>query len=216
LLYADPNATHAVWVSTFKTAWTCLSRVEQRHLTEFMVSLLVKDYHLRSVDRRPNVVQTLLQSASACTPQLVLPPHVIRYHARTFNAWYTGIELLQETLTDPRESDSVRETAMDALAELYAELSEDDLLYGLWRRRAAYNETNAALSWEQIGQWGQAQVLHESAQITARSGVMPFTESELALWEDHWIITAQKLQQWDVLSDMAKNEGNKELLLECA
>lgn len=50
-------------------------------------------------------------------------------------------------------------------------------------------------SWEQIGQWGQAQVLHESAQITARSGVMPFTESELALWEDHWIITAQKLQQ---------------------
>ena len=145
LLYADPNATHAVWVSTFKTSWTCLSRVEQRHLTEFMVGLLVKDYHLRSVDRRPNVVQTLLQSASACTPQLVLPPHVIRYHARTFNAWYTGIELLQETLTDPRESDSVRETAMDALAELYAELSEDDLLYGLWRRRAAYNETNAAL-----------------------------------------------------------------------
>jgi transformation/transcription domain-associated protein len=33
-LYADPNATHAVWVSTFKTSWTCLSRVEQRHLTE--------------------------------------------------------------------------------------------------------------------------------------------------------------------------------------
>lgn len=145
LLYADPAATHTVWVSTFKTAWTCLTRIEQRHLTEFMVSLLIKDYHLRSVDRRPNVIQTLLQSAAACTPTLVLPPHVIRYHARTFNSWYTGIELLQETLTDARESDSVRETAMDALSELYAELSEDDLLYGLWRRRAAYNETNAAL-----------------------------------------------------------------------
>jgi transformation/transcription domain-associated protein len=65
LLYADPNATHAVWVSTFKTSWTCLSRVEQRHLTEFMVGLLVKDYHLRSVDRRPNVVQTLLQSTGS-------------------------------------------------------------------------------------------------------------------------------------------------------
>ncbi|BGP26145.1 transcription-associated protein 1 [Rhodotorula toruloides] len=216
LLYADPNATHATWISTFKTGWSCLSRSEQRHLTEFMVGLLVKDYHLRSVDRRPNVVQTLLQSSFACTPPLVLPPHVVRYHARTFNAWYTGIELLQDTLENPRESDTVKETAMDALTELYAELSEDDLFYGLWRRRAAYNETNAALSWEQIGQWAQAQVLHESAQITARSGVMPFTESELALWEDHWIITAQKLQQWDVLSDMAKNEGNKELLLECA
>lgn len=51
------------------------------------------------------------------------------------------------------------------------------------------------LSWEQIGQWSQAQVLYESAQITARSGAIPFTESEMALWEDHWIITAQKLQQ---------------------
>lgn len=150
LLYADPNATHSTWVSTFQTAWTCLTRVEQRHLTEFMVNLLVKDYHLRSVDRRPNVIQTLLQSAAACTPTLVLPPHVIRYHARTFNSWYTGIELLQETLTDARESDSVRETAMDALSELYAELSEDDLLYGLWRRRAAYNETNAALRYGSI------------------------------------------------------------------
>ncbi|GAA6004124.1 hypothetical protein JCM10207_002438 [Rhodosporidiobolus poonsookiae] len=216
LLYADPNATHAVWISTFRTGWSCLTRTEQRHLTEFMVSLLVKEYHLRSVDRRPNVIQTLLQGAFACSPTLVLPPHVVRYHARTFNAWYTGIELLQDTLENPRETETVKETAMDALSEIYAELSEDDLLYGLWRRRAAYNETNAALSWEQIGQWGQAQVLHESAQITARSGVMPFTESELALWEDHWIVTAQKLQQWDVLSDMAKNEGNKELLLECA
>jgi transformation/transcription domain-associated protein len=25
LLYADPNATHAVWVSTFKTSWTAAS-----------------------------------------------------------------------------------------------------------------------------------------------------------------------------------------------
>ncbi|GAA5822515.1 hypothetical protein JCM11251_006364 [Rhodosporidiobolus azoricus] len=216
LLYADQVATQAMWTSTFRAGWACLNRTEQRHLTEFMVGLLVKEYHLRCVDRRPNVIQTLLQSAFACTPPLVLPSHVVRYHARTFNAWYTGIELLQDTLENPRETESVKETAMDALTELYAELSEDDLLYGLWRRRAAYNETNAALSWEQIGQWTQAQVLHESAQITARSGVMPFTESELALWEDHWIVTAQKLQQWDVLNDMAKNEGNKELLLECA
>lgn len=31
---------------------------------------------------------------------------------------------------------------------------------------------------------------------------MPFSESEMALWEDHWIITAQKLQQWDVLAEL--------------
>ncbi|GAA5983547.1 hypothetical protein JCM5350_000270 [Sporobolomyces pararoseus] len=216
LLYADPQATHSTWIATFKAGWSCLSRSEQRHVTEFLVNLLMREYHLRSVDRRPNVVQTLLQAALACSPTLILPPHVVRYHARTFNAWHTGIELLQNTLELPREPESVKETAMDALTELYAELSEEDLVYGLWRRRAAYNETNAAISWEQIGEWNQAQVLYESAQITARTGVLPFTESELALWEDHWIVSAQKLQQWDVLSDMAKNEDNKELLLECA
>ncbi|KAM0751100.1 hypothetical protein T439DRAFT_380110 [Meredithblackwellia eburnea MCA 4105] len=216
LLYADPLATHATWVSTFKSAWACLNRREQLDLTRFVINLLTKEYHLRCVDRRPNVIQSLLAGALACSPVVSLPPHLVRYLGKTFNAWHTGIELLQEGLENPKEEESIRETTMDALAETYSELSEDDLLYGLWRRRAGYNETNAAISWEQIGQWGQAQVLYESAQITARSGVLPFTESEMALWEDHWIITAQKLQQWDVLSDLAKNEGNKELLLECA
>ncbi|SGY18766.1 BQ5605_C014g07468 [Microbotryum silenes-dioicae] len=216
ILYADPQATHALWISTFKTSWACLNRREHLDLTRLIVSLITKEYHLKSIDRRPNAIQTLLAGVLACSPAPTLPPHVVRYLAKTFNVWHTGLELLQETLENPREEDSVREMTLDALAETYSELSEDDLLYGLWRRRASYNETNAAISWEQIGQWGQAQVLYESAQITARSGVQPFTESEMALWEDHWIVTAQKLQQWDVLMDLAKNEGNKELLLECS
>jgi transformation/transcription domain-associated protein len=29
------------------------------------------------------------------------------------------------------------------------------------------------------------------------SGGTPFDEQEFCLWEDHWILTAQKLQQWD-------------------
>ncbi|KAK4700569.1 transformation/transcription domain-associated protein, partial [Phenoliferia sp. Uapishka_3] len=235
LLYADPAATQAVWVSTFKSAWAALGRRDQLDVTRFIIGLLTKEFHLKSVDRRPNAIQTLLAGALACSPTLSLPPHLIRYLGKTFNAWHIGIELLQEGLENPKEEESIRDTTMDALAETYSELSEDDLLYGLWRRRAGYNETNAAISWEQIGQWGQAQVLYESAQITARSGVLPFSEAEMALWEDHWIITAQKLQQWDVLAEfvpslqsllsltdipllysLAKNEGNKELLLECA
>ncbi|KAK4050349.1 transcription-associated protein 1 [Microbotryomycetes sp. JL221] len=216
LVYADPSATHNLWISFFQSSWTCLPRREQLDLTKFVVGLITKEYHLRSVDRRPNVVQTILAGVLACSPAPSLPPHVVRYLAKTFNAWHTGMELLQDGLENLREDESVRESTMDALAETYSELSEEDLFYGLWRRRAGYNETNAAISWEQIGEWCQAQVLYESAQITARSGVQPFTESEMALWEDHWIITAQKLQQWDVLSELSKNEGNKELLLECA
>lgn len=145
LLYADPIATQALWISTFKASWTCLSRREQLDLTRFMIVLLTKEYHLRSVDRRPNVIQTLLAGVLACSPIPSLPPHLIRYLGKTFNAWHTGIELLQEALENPREEDSIRESTLDALAETFGELSEDDLLYGLWRRRAGYNETNAAV-----------------------------------------------------------------------
>lgn len=145
LLYADPTAAQAVWISTFKSAWACLSRREQLDVTRFVISLLTKEYHLRSVDRRPNVVQTLLAGALACSPTLFLPPHLVRYLGKTFNAWHIAIELLQEGLENPKEEESIRDTTMDALAETYSELSEDDLLYGLWRRRAGYNETNAAI-----------------------------------------------------------------------
>ena len=145
LLYADPLATHALWVSTFKSAWAALGRREQLDVTRFVIGLLTKEFHLKSVDRRPNAVQTLLAGALACSPTLSLPPHLIRYLGKTFNAWHIGIELLQEGLENPKEEESIRDTTMDALAETYSELSEDDLLYGLWRRRAGYNETNAAI-----------------------------------------------------------------------
>lgn len=34
--------------------------------------------------------------------------------------------------------------------------------------------------------------------------------------QDHWVTCAQKLQQWDLLTDLARHEGNMDLLLECA
>lgn len=146
LLYADPTTAHALWVSTFKATWSCLSRREQTDLTRFIITLLTKEYHIRSVDRRPSVIHTLLAAVLACSPSPTLPPHLVRYLSKTFNAWHIGLELLQEALENPREEESIRESTLDALAETYSELSEDDLLYGLWRRRAGYNETNAAIS----------------------------------------------------------------------
>lgn len=146
LLYADPYVAHALWVSTFTATWACLSRREQLDLTRFIIGLLNKEYHIRSVDRKPSVIHTILAAVLACSPFPSLPPHLVRYLSKTFNAWHIGIELLQDALENPREDETIRESTLDALAETYSELSEDDLLYGLWRRRAGYNETNAAIS----------------------------------------------------------------------
>ena len=107
----------------------------------------------------------------------------------------------------------MRESNLDALVEIYAGLQEDDFFYGTWRRRCKFVETNAALSYEQHGMWDKSQQLYENAQIKARTGAMPFSQGEYFVWEDHWVICAQKLQQWEILSDFAKHENFNDLFL---
>jgi transformation/transcription domain-associated protein len=217
LLYTDAQAAHHLWVMFFKAAWRTMARKYQEDLSRAMVGLLTREYHVQQASARPNVIQSVLAGALAATPQPELPPHVIKYLGRNFDAWHISGELLQDLLASlPQDDDSVREATQDALAELYSDLSEDDMFYGLWRRRCVYAETNAAISFEQNGMWSQAQVMYEQAQIKARAGVLNFTEAEYSLWEDHWVLCAQKLQQWDILTELAKLEGDHDMLLECA
>lgn len=59
-------------------------------------------------------------------------------------------------------------------------------------------------------------MMYETAQTKARSGVIPFMDQEYSLWEDHWMLAAEKLQHWDILHDLARGENNYELMLESA
>lgn len=136
LLYADPSLTQDMWIATFKAAWTCLSEPERQDVTDFSIELLAKEYHIRAVDRMPNPVQGVLSGLQACSPSPSLPPHLVRYLARTYNVWWPAVELLQNDLENRREeSAAVQDSRLDALAELYSDLGEDDHYYGLWRRR---------------------------------------------------------------------------------
>ena len=216
LLHLDLDATHRTWISVFSAVWRVLSRKEQTDVARSLILLLGKEYHSKQATLSRNVVQSLLAGALACRPPLALPPYVVKYLGKTFNAWHIALEILQNSLNHIRDEEAVRDATLDALAELYAELSEDDMFYGLWRRRALYPETNVAVSFEQNGLWPEAQTMYESAQFRARQGGIPFSESEYCMWEDHWILSAQKLQQWDILTDLANQEGNHDLLLECA
>ena len=58
----------------------------------------------------------------------------------------------------------------DALAELYSDLSEDDILYGLWKRRCIHEATRAGLSLVQHGFLEQAQdVFLDSMKIDTKA-----------------------------------------------
>ncbi|KDQ64542.1 hypothetical protein JAAARDRAFT_28186 [Jaapia argillacea MUCL 33604] len=217
LLFLDASVAHETWVSVFSSLWSRLSRREQVDTTHHMITLLSKDHHIRQAELRPNIIQTLLSGIHACSPPMTLPPHLVRYLAKNYNAWHVALELLENSLDHLREDEvGVRDTVFDALADVYAELAEDDMFYGLWRRRCLHSETNVAISFEQNGLWEQASTVYEVAQTKARAGAIPFSEPEYCLWEDHWILAAEKLQQWDVLHDLGKNEGNLELQLESA
>ncbi|RCK57773.1 Transcription-associated protein 1 [Candida viswanathii] len=192
----------------FPIAFSSIPRSENLDFTRFLVILLSKDYHTRQIDLRPNVIQSLLEGISRCD-SLQLPPFAIECLATNFDAWSQGIHIL-ETIDEQsvNASAEVREVTEDALAKLYATLKEDDKFYGLWRRRAKYAETIGALPTSRLQ-------LYETAQIRARSGALPYGESEYALWEDHWILCSEKLQHWDILTDLARHEGFSDLLLEC-
>ena len=53
---------------------------------------------------------------------------------------------------------------LDALCDLYSLLKEEDMLVGLWQKRAKFQETNTALAYEQHGFFEQAQQAYE--QVT--------------------------------------------------
>ncbi|KAI1075256.1 FAT domain-containing protein [Whalleya microplaca] len=217
LQHIDPNLSHQLWVTLFPMYWSATAKEEKTDLEKGLVMLLSKDFHSRQIDKRPNVVQTLIEGAAKAWPECKIPPHILKFGARTYDAWYTALVQLENAAIKPDiESPNVRESNLDALVELYSSLKEDDLFYGTWRRRCQFVETNAALSYEQNGMWDKAQKMYEAAQIKARTGVIPFSQGEYMLWEDHWVICAQKLQQWEILQDFAKHENLQDLLLECA
>jgi len=215
MFYQSSETVHRAWATIFPVAFSSIPRVEHLDFTRFLVILLSKDYHTRQIDSRPNVIQSLLEGIARCD-DLQLPPFAVECLASNFNSWSQGIHILENIEEQSINGNAeVREITQDALAKLYATLKEDDMFYGLWRRRAKYSETISALSYEQIGLWDKAQQLYETAQIKARSGALPYGESEYALWEDHWILCAEKLQHWDILTDLARHEGFSDLLLEC-
>ncbi|KAH6600577.1 hypothetical protein BASA50_002141 [Batrachochytrium salamandrivorans] len=222
-IQGDVNLSFSLWTSIFPMCWIQLTSRERHDAIKGLIGLLARDFHLAQSNVRPNVIQALLHGICKCTPPVQLPPQLVRHLGKTYNAWHVVLELLQNAMVEARtgivmlnkEEEKIRESIMDSLADIYASLREDDYFSGLWRRKALFSETNAAVSFEQCGIWTSAQSLYESAQLKARTGVLPFTESEYCLWESHWIECAQRLQQWDILTDLAKHDSNSDLLLEC-
>ncbi|KAJ1570141.1 hypothetical protein HK096_003231 [Nowakowskiella sp. JEL0078] len=229
-IHCDANLTYSLWTELFPMCWNLLNSEKRHHIVnKSLIPLLSKSYHGQQIEH-PNVIQGILEGIARCTPIIKLPPQLVQYLGKTFNAWYIAIELLQNaddasfnknlgkvtgTVTSNKEDEKIREMTLDALTEMYESLGEDDYFYGLWRRRSLFAETNAAISYEQQGMWSQASTMYENAQKRARTGILQFSESEYKLWETHWVACTERLNQWEFLTDLAKNTHDTDLFLEC-
>ena len=216
LQHQNPNLAKEIWAVLFPVFWSTLSKDERSDLQNGLVNLTTKQFHERQLDRRPNCIQALLEGiARAENPRINFPHNLVKFLARMYNAWYTAICFMEQSVIEPVvNTPLVRESNLDALAEVYAHLEEADLFYGLWRRRSQFLTTNTALSYEQIGDWDRAQRTYETATFKARTGEISFSQGEYVLWEDHWVFCAQKLQQWDILTDFAKVDNLNDLFLD--
>ncbi|KAL1939198.1 hypothetical protein VTO73DRAFT_10239 [Trametes versicolor] len=129
------QVAHDVWVLVFPAASACLTRREKADITHHMITLLSKDYHIQQAEMRPNVIMALLAGIQACSSPMTLPPRLVKYLAKTFGAWHIATEMLECPLTYVREDEIVvRDTIYDSLAE-------EDVFYGLWRRRAQWRQS---------------------------------------------------------------------------
>lgn len=213
LQFMSNDLVHDVWVDLFPTLYKLIPSKDKTDMIQNLVIFLARDFHVRQASARPNVVGTILEGLAECE---FLPPELVKYLCSNYGSWHAGMHMLERFQESPNtDSPRVSDCNLDALTELYTALQEDDMFYGLWRNRSKFIVTNSALSYEQCGMWSRAMQMHENAQIKARSGALPYGESEYGLWEDHWILCAEKLQHWDILTELAKHEGFNDLLLEC-
>lgn len=213
LAHFDANIAYHMWVLVFPIVWVTLHKDEQVVLAKPTVALLSKDYHKKQQTSRPNVVQALLEGLHLSHPQPRMPSELIKYIGKTYNAWHISLALLEShvmlLMNDTKCSES--------LAELYRLLNEEDMRYGLWKKRSITAETRAALSLVQHGYWQRAQSLFYQAMLKATQGTYNnnVPKSEMCLWEEQWLTCANQLSQWDSLAEFGKSLDHYDLLLDC-
>jgi transformation/transcription domain-associated protein len=174
-------------------------------LSKFFTNFLSKDYHNKQQRIQPNVIQALLEGLSACWPIPNVPIEVIKFLGKTYNAWHVSIKILEDRLSDGTAMQNASPTSVQeklalgmeestigigsqnfvspsfvpcdlALAELYQLLSEDDLFYSIWKRRAAVEDTKAAIILEQHGMWQKAQEVYFNVMNKTHSGEIAFVK----------------------------------------
>lgn len=216
LIYSSNEACHDLWLLIFPQIWESLSSATREELSECILKVLADPDFSSAALSRPNPINTILDGLALLKKMPDIPNNLVSYIGSEFGAWHSACIILENNLSSIKKTPKSHDYApIKDLCQLYDRLGETEMSSGLIRRFSIFPETNIALSFEQNNYWMMAQKIFEKAQIKARNGTIPFFEDEFIVWESHWENCAKKLQQWDLLSEIAKVDNNTNLSLEC-
>eukprot|EP00094_Tigriopus_californicus_P003836 TCALIF_03692-PA protein Name:"Similar to TRRAP Transformation/transcription domain-associated protein (Homo sapiens)" AED:0.01 eAED:0.01 QI:3/1/1/1/1/1/3/160/3083 len=244
LAHMDNGLAEYIWLNLLPRIWKILADRQRETLAAEVVTFICSGIHVVQKDCQPSAMNTFYEALTLCQPTIGIKPAVLKYLGKSHNLWHRAALQLEhlsfeavppanviKTRKDPVEqfdfepviSLTPQQEAMDALAEMYALLREEDLGAGLWQKKAQYQETNIAIAYEQQGYFEQAQGAYELAMTKYRNDhtTQPSSikiQQEVRLWEEHWIRSSKELNQWETLLDYGNTQGvsNPLLVLESA
>ncbi|XP_052871771.1 transcription-associated protein 1 isoform X2 [Anopheles cruzii] len=237
LCHMDTQLAEKVWLDMFPKLWELLDATQQQSLDREIIPFLSSGTHIIQKDCSPTALHTFIEALAQCRPPVYLPPQLMAYLGKAHNLWHRMTLMLESLAADwPNVKDQLPECVdqddggtrdcsivREPLSQMYSALHEEDLWAGLWQKYAKYAETSRAIAHEQMGYFEEAQSIYDSAMSRFKqdlnSGQTPTDmNSEILLWENHWIRCAKELNQWDILMDYGQlcRDKNTYLIMDSA
>ncbi|XP_055838887.1 transcription-associated protein 1 isoform X2 [Episyrphus balteatus] len=236
LCHMDTQLAEKMWLAVFPRLWSMLDEDQQQAIMRELIPFLSSGSHVIQKDCHPSALNTFVEAVIQCKPPIYIPPSLLAYLGKAHNLWHRMSLILEDMATDWQSkkdqyqeisdidlseydlTESSQSNICDSLSQMYSALHEEDLWAGLWLRYAKYPETNTAIAFEQMGFFEEAQNAYDLAMCKFKQEVPngPIAlemNSELVLWENHWIRCAKELNQWDILLDYAQSNKDKKPLL---
>jgi transformation/transcription domain-associated protein len=128
------------------------------------------------------------------------------------------VELQNEIATSSASGTRDNGVVMEPLSQMYSALCEEDLWAGLWQKYSKYPETNSAIFYEQMGYFEDAQHMYELCmtkfkQECVSGSISSEMNSEILLWENHWIRCTKELNEWNILLEYGQSNKDKHAFL---
>lgn len=240
LCHNDSKLAETVWMGTFPLLWTTMSDDQKMNITKEIIPFLSTGTKVNTKEINFNAINTFTQALTACEPPVFIPPKLMRSLGKAHNMSHRMALVAEDmayefskNLTSPEnefdsdeEDDDDAETlgeVVESLSKMYSSLHEEDLWAGLWQKYAKYPETNAAICYEQMGYFDEARNVYETVMFKCKQEISNGLDTsalntEMQLWEDHWMRCSKELNDWNSLISYGQTNRDKYafLLMDCA